>query len=243
MFGTRQTQLLHDNGIRAMHVDVRGIAAHAAELHGLGSRAAALQADGLAAAVLLGAYLDDHERLTLQLQLERPRMAFTADVYWDGRVRCRTTPANVGRGEPLTGVMLVLKSVHGREVYRGATAVEHSDLGAVLQEHLRASSQVPACVRVSNGTGVFVEKMPGQAESVDLEQLAVDIADGFDGIAMQLRWECSCGRDRVLNMLRTLGEAEIQSMIDEDDGASVECNFCRSTTVLSADDLRTLLST
>jgi molecular chaperone Hsp33 len=244
MNGTRQSALLHDEGVRVLRVDVRAIAAHGAQLHGLSADAARHQADALAAAALLGAYLDDDERLTLQLQLESPRLAFTADVAWDGAVRCRTTPPTVRLSTPLEGVMLVLKSVRGREVYRGATSVAHDDLAAVLQEHLSASSQVPARVRIVDGIGWFAERLPGQALDVDLDDLLdalVEDPSALDGPERPLQWQCTCTRERVLAMLRTLGDAEIRAMIEEDDGATIECNFCRDTTVLSADDLRGLL--
>ncbi|MCA9570673.1 MAG: Hsp33 family molecular chaperone HslO [Myxococcales bacterium] len=242
MNGARHTGLLHDDGIRAMRVDIRAIAAHAAQVHGLGEVAARLQADALAAAALLSAYLDDTERLTLQLQLEQPRLALTADVYDSGAIRCRTTPPTPRDAPMLEGILFVLKSVRGREVYRGITAVHHDDLGQVLQDHLHGSDQVPARVRVRDGIGVFVERLPGQAEDVDLDAVLEEVWNGLEGGEAPLFWQCTCSREKVLTMLSTLGDEEIQAMIDEDGGATVECNFCRTETVLGVPDLQALLT-
>lgn len=41
-----------------------------------------------------------------------------------------------------------------------------------------------------------------------------------------LRFACSCSRERVDNMLRSLGEAEVQSVIDERGKVEVGCDFC-----------------
>lgn len=242
MNGSRQSALLHQDGVRVLRVDVAEVARHAAGLHGLDDGAARLQADALACAALLSAYLDDGERLTVQLQLELPRMAFTADVDADGSIRCRTTPDRIRSAPVLRGMLFVLKSVRGREVYRGITSVEHADLGAMLQDHLLESSQVPARVRVGDGVGVFAERLPGQAEEVDLDDVVgAAFTEGLDGSTASLRWACTCSRDRVLGMLRSLGAGEITAMIEEDDGATVTCNYCRTDTMLSADDLRGLL--
>lgn len=41
-----------------------------------------------------------------------------------------------------------------------------------------------------------------------------------------VRWHCPCTRERVGNMLRMLGEAEIESILSERDKVDVSCNFC-----------------
>ena len=41
-----------------------------------------------------------------------------------------------------------------------------------------------------------------------------------------VRWHCPCTRERVGNMLRMLGAAEIESILSESDEVEVSCNFC-----------------
>lgn len=41
-----------------------------------------------------------------------------------------------------------------------------------------------------------------------------------------VRWHCPCSRQRVSNMLRMLGRAEIEQMLAEQDTINVSCNFC-----------------
>lgn len=54
---------------------------------------------------------------------------------------------------------------------------------------------------------------------------------------MEVSFKCNCGREKFLNAIKGLGEAEIDSMIKEDHGAEVECHFCREKYVFTEADL------
>lgn len=41
-----------------------------------------------------------------------------------------------------------------------------------------------------------------------------------------VRWHCPCSRERVANMLRTLGRAEIDGILAEQGHVHIGCNFC-----------------
>lgn len=41
-----------------------------------------------------------------------------------------------------------------------------------------------------------------------------------------VRWHCPCTRERVADMLHTLGQAEIQSILVEQGQVHINCNFC-----------------
>lgn len=58
---------------------------------------------------------------------------------------------------------------------------------------------------------------------------------------MPVEFKCNCGREKFLNAIKGLGEAEIKSMIEEDHGAEVECHFCREKYHFSEGDLEALL--
>ena len=46
----------------------------------------------------------------------------------------------------------------------------------------------------------------------------------FDPVPV--RWFCSCSRERIADMLRMLGAAEIESILEERDDVEVNCEFC-----------------
>lgn len=56
-----------------------------------------------------------------------------------------------------------------------------------------------------------------------------------------VKFECNCSHEKFLNAIKGLGEAEIQSMIDEDHGAEAECHFCRTKFQYSEAELKGLI--
>ncbi|MFT4975325.1 MAG: molecular chaperone Hsp33 [Myxococcota bacterium] len=58
-----------------------------------------------------------------------------------------------------------------------------------------------------------------------------------------LRWQCTCSRPRVLSMLVSLGADELQSMIEEDHGAEINCHFCGEQYTVNETELTELRAT
>lgn len=239
----RTRAVIEGGTVRALRVDVSSIAAEAVARHGLEGTSALVCTEAITCATLLSAYLDDEERLTLQIQASDPRFAVTVDVGSDGSVRARLTPSRLPQTERIRGVMLVLKSVVGREVYRGASEVDHATLEEMLRNHLDRSTQAPAAIAIHGAVGAFVERLPASPTAPeDLQALAgLVLAAGIDGEVQPLRWACTCSEERVLDMIAGLGASEIRAMIDEDGGAVVQCHFCMREVAIGADRLRQLL--
>lgn len=59
---------------------------------------------------------------------------------------------------------------------------------------------------------------------------------------MPVTFRCNCSKERFKDAIVSLGEKEIQAMIDEDHGAEAECHFCRTTYHYSEDELRDLMA-
>jgi molecular chaperone Hsp33 len=56
-----------------------------------------------------------------------------------------------------------------------------------------------------------------------------------------LRFHCGCSFDRMLGALKMLGEAELQDMIEKDNGATATCHFCGEVYQASSDELAQLI--
>ena len=56
-----------------------------------------------------------------------------------------------------------------------------------------------------------------------------------------LRFQCNCSYQRVLGALKLLGEAELQDMIEKDNGAEATCHFCGEVYQASSDELAQLI--
>ncbi|WP_027964466.1 Hsp33 family molecular chaperone HslO [Halalkalibacillus halophilus] len=55
-----------------------------------------------------------------------------------------------------------------------------------------------------------------------------------------VRYQCKCSKDRVAQAISSLGNEEIDSMIEEDGGAEATCHFCNEVYDLSAKELELL---
>ena len=58
---------------------------------------------------------------------------------------------------------------------------------------------------------------------------------------VEMRFACTCSRDRVEAMLLSLGHAELQAMLDEQGEADIRCDFCRQNRHFDADQLKSLV--
>ncbi|MBC6481942.1 MAG: Hsp33 family molecular chaperone HslO [Hormoscilla sp. GM7CHS1pb] len=56
-----------------------------------------------------------------------------------------------------------------------------------------------------------------------------------------LRFDCKCSFDRMLAALKLLGEAELQDMIEKDDGGEATCQFCGEVYQVHSDQLAQLI--
>lgn len=56
-----------------------------------------------------------------------------------------------------------------------------------------------------------------------------------------VRFNCACSFNRVLGALKMLGEAELQDMIDKDNGAEATCHFCGEVYQASSAELAQLI--
>ena len=55
-------------------------------------------------------------------------------------------------------------------------------------------------------------------------------------------YRCTCTRERVEKMLISLGERELQSIIDEGEDINVECHFCDRTYQFTVEQVRRLMA-
>jgi molecular chaperone Hsp33 len=73
------------------------------------------------------------------------------------------------------------------------------------------------------------------------EQLLGDMDLEIFPESQLVRFHCGCSFDRVLGALKMLGEAELQDMIEKDDGAEATCHFCGQVYKASSNHLEQLI--
>ncbi|RSE87150.1 Hsp33 family molecular chaperone HslO, partial [Achromobacter denitrificans] len=59
---------------------------------------------------------------------------------------------------------------------------------------------------------------------------------------LDVRWHCPCTRERVANMLRSLGQEEVEDILAERGEVDVSCDFCGKPYKFDAVDCAALFS-
>jgi molecular chaperone Hsp33 len=181
--GVRIRGLVAGGAVRILLVEAHGPADEVRRRHALDARAARLTAETMVAAALLAAHLKGNESITVQIQGENPRISIYVDHTAEGDLRARTTPSHPQGEGPLEGLMLTIKALDGREVYRGITPL-HGSIEAGLGQHLAESNQVDAILRlhvrvdpngrVAAAGGVLFERLASEAGQPTLEPEAFE---------------------------------------------------------------------
>lgn len=81
--------------------------------------------------------------------------------------------------------------------------------------------------RVGHLSGFTPLLRGGKTLTEIMEQLLGDLSLSITPEVQMLRFHCGCSFNRVLGALKMLGEAELQDMIEQDEGAEATCEFCR----------------
>lgn len=114
-------------------------------------------------------------------------------------------------------------------VFVGETGV--SAAGGILLQIMPKASRDSSLVdllesRVSGLTGFTPLLREGKSLREIMEQLMGDLDLFVFPEFHEVKFSCGCSFDRVMGALKMLGEAELQDMIDKDEGAEAVCQFC-----------------
>ena len=130
-------------------------------------------------------------------------------------------------------------------VFVGAEGVTAS--GGILIQVLPKAARDEALVqtlesRVAGLAGFTPLLQAGKTLPEILEELLGDMGLEILPETQLVRFHCGCSFNRVLGALKMLGEAELQDMIEKDDGAEATCHFCGQIYQASSDELEKLIS-
>ena len=119
--------------------------------------------------------------------------------------------------------------------------------------------------QVIKAGGLLLQPLPG-CEEKTIEQLELrspmfaeisrelnaapkeELAEGwFRGMDLRLldrtplRYHCTCSRERMEKALLAIGQKDLQSIIDDGQGAELGCHFCRKTYFFTTEQLEALI--
>lgn len=169
-----------------------------------------------------------------------------------GSGRLTVTIESVERGAPYQGIVPLA----------GASLAECIDAYFATSEQL--PTRVRLAADTQHAGGLLVQQLPGAdaggdagaiwertrecAGRVDAHELLYDSIEALarrvgagDDVRLfagsPVAFECRCSRERVLGVLRALGEEEVQGVLREQGAVTVTCDFCHRPYVFDAIDV------
>ena len=156
----------------------------------------------------------------------------------------------------IEGARLVLTAESpGGERYQGIVPVEARGVAEALARYFEQSEQLPTRLWLAAdeevAAGLFLQRMPGDGDDDaenwqrvvvladtlgDEELLSLDVETLLHRLFHEetvrlfdpepVSFRCDCSRERVGEMLKTLGEGELAQILDEMGEVEVACEFC-----------------
>lgn len=184
-----------------------------------------------------------------------------ATAKWDGELRGVSFRELVGDGR----FVITIAPSDGKQTYQGIVELTGDSVSEVLEHYMATSEQLETRLWLgadgAQAAGMLLQRVPGsEGGDPDAWNRAVTLGGTvtdrelltlparqiihrlfheedvrvFD--ARILSFRCSCSRERVVNMLRLLGHAEVRSIVAEQGEVDVNCEFCNKRYALDAVD-------
>ena len=179
--------------------------------------------------------------------------AMRALAQWDGEITQASLADMVGDGR----LVMTIDPSAGQERYQGVVSLQGETVADALEHYFAQSEQLETRLWLAadpqQAAGMLLQKLPAGGDddgdtwerAVHLgatitrtELLALPVPEILrrlyheEDIRLFTRapvsFRCSCSRERVEAVLRMLGHAEIQGIIDEQGRIAVDCEFCGS---------------
>lgn len=164
-----------------------------------------------------------------------------------------------------TDYLVITIKTGNAEPHQGIVPLRGGNLADAMEYYFATSEQLPtrfwlACDE-QNASGILIQRLPGKLVDDDawdrVLHLASTIADAelhelaLDALLHRLfheetlrlfeahavRFFCSCSRERSAGMLVSLGKAEIEEILEQEGGVSVNCEFCSANYQFDAIDV------
>ncbi len=145
----------------------------------------------------------------------------------------------------------------GRERYQGIVPLESDSLHGCLEAYFRQSEQLATCLLLHTAggdavAGLLLQALPGARQDGSFEKLAAVaerispltlgrvpveqlLRQGFPGELIRLfeprvvAHDCRCTPGHLASVLRMLGSAEVESILEEQGQVELNCEFCNKS--------------
>ena len=185
----------------------------------------------------------------------------------DGKLDVGGAVGHNGRMSVMKDLALRKNYIGQSELVSGEIAMDFAQYFTVSEQQ---PSLVALGVLVSGGAvlkagGLLIQPLPGCPDEIidqlelrspmfadisremtfaPVEQLCQDWFRGMDPQILEttpISYTCTCSRERMEKALISMGSKDLESLIDDDEGAELVCHFCHGKYFFTTEQLRELL--
>ncbi|MDQ2068751.1 Hsp33 family molecular chaperone HslO [Natronospira bacteriovora] len=153
------------------------------------------------------------------------------------------------------GTMAITIEQQGQsERYQGIVPMEGDDLATCLEAYFDRSEQLPTRLWLTAdsdaASGLLLQLVPGEDEGGEGWNRVITLADTVKGEELRVlparqllhrlyheenlrlfearpvSFRCTCSREKIVDVLRRLGQEEIEEVLEEQGQVQVACEFC-----------------
>lgn len=168
-------------------------------------------------------------------------------------------------------LMILIDGLDSEQHYQGIVPLAGTTLAAALETYFRQSEQLDTRVWLNadhqRAAGLILQRLPGApidgdgwnritmlANTVTAEEmLALPVETllarlfhqetMLDSGSLELRFECQCSRERVVQVLRLIGREELMAQLEAEAEIVVDCEFCNQRYRFDPVDVEQLFAT
>ena len=186
----------------------------------------------------------------------------------DGKLDVGSAVGHSGRMSVIKDLGMKKNYIGQSEIVSGEIAMDFANYFTVSEQQpsLVALGVLVNGNAVLKAGGLLIQPLPGCPEEIidqlelrspmfadisremtfaSITQLCEDWFRGMEPRILErtpLRYRCTCSRERMEKALISLGEKDLRSLIDGNQGAELVCHFCRSKYYFTTEQLSGLLS-
>jgi molecular chaperone Hsp33 len=245
--------LAYGNQCRVVIVNSLDTVKEATTRHQTRPTASAALGRTLTAGLLLASSLKGHDKYTIRLSGTGPIKEIVVDAHASGLVRGYVSDPyvelmpkangklDVSGAIGTTGLLTVVKHIEDGLDFTGQTPFVSGEIAEDFTHYLLTSEQIPSAMAlgvlvntdetIRQAGGYLIQALPGVREEtlIDLETHLKTLPNlTYLLETRHTMFQCTCSRQRTEETLRLLGVDELQSMINDQQGADVHCNFCNA---------------
>ncbi|WP_198263155.1 Hsp33 family molecular chaperone HslO [sulfur-oxidizing endosymbiont of Gigantopelta aegis] len=167
-------------------------------------------------------------------------------------------------------LIITIEQAKTQERYQGIVALEGNSIADFLEGYLERSEQLETRIFLAADElalgGLLLQQLPGQNEDDDSWERVTHLASTIKNEELlqldaqeilhrlyheeevrlfdpeSVYFKCSCSREKVTNMLRSISHQEASAIIKEQGNISVDCEFCGKTYQFDAVDIGSIYS-